>query len=158
MKAVQENINDEIITNKYAFDYLLYPFVIFKIGLLRGGIIMAFGSLIGCLISIKLYDWSKRDWLGIEKVKGWKDYSGPNRAGRFTAWVLKRSDPVARLLLTIKFDPFITTAYLRHGKYNGMTRRDWKIFFASWLIGNVWWSFACFGGVSALKWVWQKLS
>ena len=49
----------------YLFDYLLYPLVIFRLGLLRGGIIMTAVSFTICLIGLKFYDWSKRDWLGI---------------------------------------------------------------------------------------------
>jgi hypothetical protein len=53
------------------------------------------------------------------------------------------------------FDPFITTAYMRHGsrKYNGMNRRDWATFLSSGLISNLWWwwlpTYAlAYGGVS----------
>ena len=50
----------------YSFDFFLYPFVIWKLGLLLGGIVMSILSLLVCLLTIWLYDWSKRDWLGIE--------------------------------------------------------------------------------------------
>jgi hypothetical protein len=143
---------------EYLFDYLLYPFVIFKLGLWRGGLVMALLSLVSCLLLLRFYDRLKRDWLGIEAVKGLKDYAGQSRFRRMAAWLLQRGEPVACLFLSIKFDPFITTLYLRRGSYNGMTRRDWKIFVASWLIGNVYWTFVCFGGVSALVWLWRKLS
>ena len=53
-------------------------------------------------------------------------------------WLLHRSDPVACVLLSIKFDPFIVTVYLRRGRFGGMSRRDWRIFLLSWLIGNAW--------------------
>lgn len=56
---------------------------------------------------MKFYDCSKRDWLGIEAIKSLKDYAGENRSGRFMAWLLRPSDPVACILLSIKFDPFI---------------------------------------------------
>ncbi len=39
------------------------------------------------------------------------------------------------ILLSIKFDPFIVTVYLRRGRFGGMSRRDWQIFLLSWLIG-----------------------
>jgi hypothetical protein len=38
-----------------------------------------------------------------------------------------------------------------------MTRRDWRIFLLSWLIGNAWWSVVCFTGLSAVEWVWNWL-
>jgi hypothetical protein len=57
-------------------------------------------------------------------------------------------------MLSIYFDPFIVTAYLRQGAFGGMTRRDWRIFLLSWLIANAWWSVVCFTGLSAVQWLW----
>lgn len=119
---------------------------------------MSILSFIACLLTLLFYDWSKRDWLGIEAIKELKHYEGDGWFRRGLAWLLKKGDPFACIVLSIKCDPFITTAYLRHGAFNGMTRRDWKIFVASWLIGNVYWSLACFGGVSVLAWLWRTLS
>jgi hypothetical protein len=59
------------------------------------------------------------------------------------------------ILLSIKFDPIIVTAYLRQGAFGDMTRRDWKIFLLSWLIGNAWWSLPCFAGVETATGLWQ---
>ena len=138
----------------WAFDFGLYPLVIYFLGLGWGFVVMAILSFLLCWLTMKFYDWSKRDWLGIEAVKGLKDYDGPSRSRRLLAWVLQKSDPVACALLSVKFDPFIVTIYLRRGRFGGMTRRDWRIFILSWLIGNVWWSLACFGGVNLLQWLW----
>lgn len=138
---------------EYLFDYLLYPLVIHWLGLLWGGVLMAFASLVFCLLLLRAYDWSQRDWLGIEAVKGLKDYAGPSRWRRLSAWLLQRGDGCACVVLAIKFDPFVTTIYLRHGQFNGLSRRDWRIFFASWVIANVYWTLVCFGGLSAFRWV-----
>ncbi len=132
------------------FDLVLYPLVIFKLGILRGGVVMALLSFVICLLTLRFYDWSKRDWLGIEAIKGMKEYEGNHFLGRCTAWMLRRSDWLACLLLSVKTDPFITTTYLRVGAFSGMSRRDWKIFVASWFISNLYWTFVCFGGVSLL--------
>jgi len=139
------------------FEFVLYPFVIFKLGLVYGGIVMSILSFIICLLTLWFYDWSKRDWLGIEAIKELKHYEGDGWFRRQLSRLLKSGDPLACVVLSIKFDPFITTAYLRHGAFSKMTTRDWKIFVASWVIGNVYWSLACFGGVSALVWFWHKL-
>ena len=39
-------------------------------------------------------------------------------------------------------DPFVTTVYMRHGAgaYSGLSTRDWKIFWASVLVANLWWT------------------
>jgi hypothetical protein len=149
--ALGHTVNQLIV---YGFDYGLYPLAILWLGLGRGFAVMAFLSLLICWVTMRFYDWSKRDWLGIEAIKELKHYKGPSRSGRWIGWVLRKSDPVACVLLSIKFDPFIVTVYLRRGRFGGMNRTDWRNFLMSWLIGNVYWSIICFGGVSALMWLW----
>jgi hypothetical protein len=144
----------------YSFDYLLYPFVIYRLGILTGGTIMMFLSLLACIILIKFYDWSKQDWLGIETIKGMKEYQGESRLGKLSAWILQLSEPLVFLSLTIKEDPFITMIYLRHGshQYNGMSARDWRIFLASVAISNIYWTLAAYMGISVVEWVWKAIS
>ena len=142
---------------EYLFDCLLYPFAIFKLGLIRGGAVMSLLSLIACLLLLRFYDWSKRDWLGIEAIKGLKDYEGKSRIGRWLAWVLRRGDFVACVALSVRFDPFITTAYMRHGAFNGMTARDWRIFLLSWFISNGVWALLCYAGVETISGLWRLL-
>ena len=142
-----------------AFDFILYPFVIYNFGIIKGGIVMTFLSFISCIGTMKFYDWSKRDWLGIEAIKDLKCYEGEHKLGRLTSWFLKRSDPVAFLFLSVWYDPFIVTAYLRHSanKFNGMSRRDWGIFMGSLILGNAYWTLACFMGISIVEWVWKAV-
>lgn len=152
-----------IITNKAidsTFNYLLYPFVIYHFGIIKGGIVMTFLSFLICLGTIKFYDWSKRDWLGIEAIKELKGYEGKHKLGRLTSWFLKRSDPAAFLFLSVWYDPFIVTAYLRHGanRFNGMNSRDWRIFMGSLILGNAYWTLACFMGISLVEWVWKAVA
>ena len=112
-------------------------------------------SLVVCLLTLWFYDWAKRDWLGIELLKGLRLYTGPSIWRRATAWLLGRGDAVAFVVLSLRFDPFITTAYMRHGVYNGLTRRDWKIFLGSVLLSNAAWTFVCFGGIEAVRRLWR---
>ena len=135
----------------YFFDYALYPFVIWKLGPWRGGPLMASLSLFICLLLLWVYDRLRRDWIGIEFVKGLRHYKGPSRWRGVLAWLISRGDWMALLVLAAKFGPFITTAYLRRGAYNGMTGRDWGVFMGSWLLGNTLWTFVCYGGVSCLR-------
>lgn len=139
------------------FDYILYPFVIYKFGILKGGIVMTFLSFIACLLIMKFYDWSKRDWLGIEMIKSLKKHEGNNKIGKITAWIMQKSDPLIFLFLSIKYDPFITTAYLRRGKFDGMNKRDWKIFLSSLLLGNAYWTLACYTGITLFEWGWKAI-
>src|SRR4030043_1509693 len=140
------------------FDYLLYPFVIYKFDIIKGGLIMTFLSFIACLLIMKFYDYSKRDWLGIEAIKSLKDYDGSKKIGKLTAWIMKKSNPLVFLFLSIKYDPFITTVYLRLGKFNGMTNRDWIIFMGSLLLANVYWTLACYMGITLFEWGWKAIA
>ena len=142
----------------YLSDYLIYPFIIWKLGLLKGGLLNTFISFIFCFALLLFYDWSKTDWLGLETLKYLKEYAGQSKIGKMVAWFLTKSNVVAMFFLSIKFDPFITTAYMRRGsfQYNGMSKRDWKIFFSSLVISNLYWSLAAFMGVTLLEYCWKQ--
>lgn len=138
------------------FDLLLYPSVIWYFGLLYGAGIMWFLSLVICYVTLLFYDWSQTDWLGIETLKNIRETE--KRSGvlhRLLKWVLRRGDWVTLLFLSIKWDPFICVAYMRHGahQYNGMTRRDWKIFWTSLVISNGWWTVVVFTGLTVGEWL-----
>ena len=107
--------------------------------MIKGGIGMTFLAGAANLPTMKFYDWSKRDWLGIEAVKGLKDYQGSNRMARLFSWLARKGDVAAMLYLPIKEDAFRAVIYMRHGshQYSGMSRRDWKIFLASLMIARV---------------------
>jgi hypothetical protein len=140
-----------------AFDYALYPFIIYKLGIIKGGLIMTFLTSVANILCLKFYDWSKRDWLGIEALKGMKEYEGQGRLLRFISGMLKKSDLLTFLFLSIKEDSFVTMVYQRHGshQYNGMSARDWRIFLASHAVSNVYWTLAAYMGVSVVEWLWK---
>lgn len=75
------------------------------------------------------------------------------------ACIVKKSDPLFFLFMSIKFDPFITTAYLRHGanQFNGMNTRDWKVFISSLILGNTYWTLACYMGIMLVEWGWKMV-
>lgn len=140
-----------------AFDYLLYPYMIFKFGILKGGMVMTILAFILNIIMIVFYDWSKRDWLGIEAIKDLNNYNGNRMMGRLAARILRRSSPMIFLFLTLRYDAFTTTVYLRHSKFNGMSKRDWTIFMGSLLISNVYWTLTCFMGITLVEWAWKTI-
>lgn len=55
------------------------------------------------------------------------------------------------------YDAFTRTIYLRHGKYNGMTKRDWAIFMTSLILGNAYWTLACYMGLTLFEWGWKAV-
>ena len=71
---------------------------------------------------------------------------------------MKKSDPVVFLFSSIRSDPFVTTAYLRHGTFKGMTRKDWKIFIGSLLFSNAYWTLACYTGITHFEWGWKTIN
>ena len=86
---------------------------------------------------MKFYDCVEAGLLGVEEIKSLKDYAGANRSGCFMAWLLRQSEPIACILLSIKFYPFIVTVYLRRGEGGdfgqpGLTDRRIFIVDAGW--------------------------
>ncbi|OGW46625.1 MAG: hypothetical protein A2Y66_08085 [Nitrospirae bacterium RBG_13_41_22] len=71
------------------------------------------------------------------------------------ALYLKKSDSVVFLVLSVHYDPFIATANLRKGAYNDMSKRDWKIFRESIILGNAYWTLACYMGITLFEWGWE---
>lgn len=134
-------------------NYGVDPFLVARYGFLKGGIATMIFSFFICLATIVFYDWSKKDWLGIELVKEMKEYEGRNRIGQAIKWLLRKGDVVALVGLSILTDPFITLVYLRKGanQYNGMGRREWMIFLVSTFISNLWWVTVVFGGIQIVR-------
>jgi len=115
-------------------------------------------SFITCYLTLKFYDWSKTDWLGIEAVKTLKELEGSGFK-RMVAKIVRKGDSFAVIALSIIFDPFIVLAYMRHGvnQYNGMTKRDWKIFLVSIVISNGWETVYLYGGFEGIKHLWKMI-
>ncbi len=110
-------------------------------------------SFIACYATLLFYDWSKTDWLGIEATKELKEDQGDGWIKRLVARFLRLGDNFALVALSVVTDPFIVVAYMRHGanQYNGMTKRDWKIFLVSIVICNGWEATYLYGGIEAIK-------
>lgn len=143
----------------YGFDLVLYPYVLYVCGTIRGWFIMTWASLLICLLTLKFYDWSKKDWIGLEAVKGLRDGQAKGRLGKLTAWMLKKSDPVILVFLSVKTDPLITTLYLRQGvnQFNGFAKRDWWNFLASLIISNLYWGLIVLAGINVFQFAWDNL-
>jgi len=148
----------------YAFDYVLYPFIIYKYGPLYGGIAMGLLAAGICLGLMYIYDFLEKDWLGIETVKelvenffkeeeaiakkSWRKH-GKN----MMKWLFHKNKIGQFIFLSLHFDPLITTIYMRPGYhlYNGLSKRDWKIFWSSVVVSNAWWTGVAFVAVSSVE-------
>ena len=68
----------------WPFDFILYPFMIYRLGPVWGGLVMTLLSIPFNLLTIRGYDWSKTDWLMIERVK--------SRAMAIQNWFLEEEE------------------------------------------------------------------
>ena len=143
----------------YFFNYGIYIPVVAVLGPTKGWLVMTILSMVTCWTFIKFYDWSKQDWFGIEVAKeamefgpSWiKKLSFKSKLGKilwwpfsqiilFILWAIKKGGWIAFIALSMYTDPFVTTVYFRKGSFNGLTRRDWLIFFGSAIVGDIYWT------------------
>jgi len=141
---------------EFIFDYTMYPAVIALLGAVTGGLVMTAFSALMCWLYIRFYDWSKKDWLGLELLKKVRDgEENGGRVARFVRRIARKGDGAAFFALSVYTDPFVTTVYLRKGtkQYNGLSRRDWDIFWASVLVANLWWTVLMSAAVETIRYV-----
>ncbi len=144
----------------WVIDYFLYALIIWRFGSIRGGLLLAVIMFIIDFLTVRFYDWAKTDWLAIEYAKEKLD-SG--YYGRYISSVKSEYRHLWMVLcvviLSLKFNPFITTVVMRDGTYtyNGLSRRDWAIFVSSHLIGQLYWISLISGGLAVLRQVFSRL-
>ena len=134
------------------FDSVLYPWVIGSYGFWIGGFIMIFASMLICLLTLKFYDWSQTDWLGVETLKEVREMEN-SKTNMFISRFLKKSRVAQFVILSLAQDPFVVTIFMRDGahQYGVMTKKDWKNFFGSLVITNVFWTGCCWSGIAFLE-------
>lgn len=136
---------------EFLFDWLLYGVVVVKsmehwgpyYGSIVAFFIMSPLSALACYAYIRFYDWAKKDWLGLETIEELREKEAS--AGWFMRHIVrftKMGDIPMFFGLSILTDPFVTTVYFRRGAhlYNGLSKRDWKIFWSSVLFSNAYWT------------------
>lgn len=152
-------------------EYLIYPAVIDHFGLFSGGGIMIVGCTILNLILFKVYDWTKKDWLGFEAAKkAASEKENAGRVKRMAIWFMATREMVylmkfrivAMLVelvvlfgMSVYSEPLKITLLMRKGahQYNGFGRRDWTIFIFSTVVSNATWATAVWGGLKAFRWL-----
>ncbi|MCX6786612.1 MAG: hypothetical protein NTU85_02240 [Candidatus Kaiserbacteria bacterium] len=142
------------LTESLLFDHFLYGVVVNYLtitygwmwGAVASFLVMSPISALECRGLILLYDWAKKDFFGFEKAKEFCDeLSKGGKWKRFLNSLIRLSDVLAFFILSTIYpgaDPFLATIYLRKGaeEYNGMTKRDWKIFWAAVVVANGYWT------------------
>src|SRR3989344_1584233 len=125
------------------------------------GPIIAFGIMcplagVYCYYSIRFYDWSKKDLLGLEALKSLRENRSGSRWTRFVQHIARKGDAWAFVALSMYGDAILVVIYLRKGvgEYNGLSPRDWNIFWASVIVSNIYWIFRWTVLVEAVRFVW----
>lgn len=145
----------------YSFDFVLYPFVLYNLGVVVGFFTMMFLSFLFCWGYFIIYDYLKRDFLGIEfsKEKMSSIIASEDSVGLklLLVRVLRKSRAFLFVFLSIYFDPFVAVAFERKGNfaYNGLSARDWRLFILSLIISNGFWSTTVFAGLSFFEFLFK---
>ena len=140
------------------FDYVVWPITQARYGdtaILPLSVL----ALINNLLILRWYLKKGNDWMGFNLLEDFRHKSDElfqkltthknwfAKIGYYVRimflkamiWLVKLSDATAFLILSICKDSCVTTAYLRHGRFGQMERRDYKIFLASTVIGCLAW-------------------
>lgn len=144
-------------TFRWLFENVLYVYIIYRFGLFVGGAIMTFLSVGICSGTLFLYQHMRIDWVGAGILARFSSVPNPSWWQRIISWGMSRGSSVIFLVLSIFQDPFITTSYFRQGRFGALQVRDWKIFFGSVLVGNLYWTLRSGIVVAILESAWRWL-
>lgn len=148
---------DQVMTKSYT--YGVVPMLMIRYGIWEGTLLNLAISFFLCLTTIRLYDWAKKDWLGIEMLKGIREGQGGGLFQSLLSWALRRGDWAMMLVLSIFKDAFVCTVWMRKGayEYKGMDRRDWSIFTVTLFLSTLWESaWVSFAVLTARK-IWASI-
>lgn len=153
---------------EFLFDWLLYGVVVVKClefwgpyyGSVAAFLIMSPLSALACYSYIRFYDWAKKDWLGLETIEELREKEASagwlmRHVVRFT----KFGDVPMFFVLSVLADPFVTTVYFRRGAhlYNGLSKRDWTIFWSSVLFSNGYWTLRWTAIIVVVQFLWESV-
>ena len=148
----------------YSFDFVLYPFALYQLGVIYGFSVMVVLSFLFCWFYFLIYDYLKRDFLGIEfsKEKMNAIITSHDSVGfkLFLVKILRKSHLFLFIFLSIYFNPFVAVAFRRKGnfEYNGLTAHDWRMFILSVIISNGFWATTVFAGLSFFEFLFKVIS
>lgn len=143
-------------TFNWFFDNILYVYAVYRLGWLRGGALMTVLSMLQCGGSLLLYERMRIDWVGAGSIVRLSSIPSPSWWQRILIWADRKGAAFIFVALCVLQDPFITTAYFRGGRFDGLRKRDWQVFFASVLVSNGYWTVRS-GAVAAVfvgAWQW----
>lgn len=151
------------------FDYGLYPlmFLIFDrvlggyLGFFLAGITMTLLSLITCWAWVYFYDSLEVDLLILEDIRRLRN-NGCSQEGikGWTARILKKSNFLSFIIVSVLYDPFFTSIFMREDEESQGIRgtKAWAIFLGSVVVSNIyWWLPSFFIGTEGFEILWGAL-
>lgn len=141
----------------WVLDHVIYVYAVFTWGIVLGGGVMALFSLIQCALTLRFYEKMQIDWVGAGVLNVFLAKQPNSLLGRLFCRISKKQKAVF-IFLCVFSDPFITTAYFRKGRFNGLTAQDWRIFLYSVLVSNGYWICVCALLGNGIASLWQWLS
>lgn len=170
----------------HLIDNYVWWFVLDRYGYVMGNLIMTASAFPHNLAWLLLFNWIGFDWLATRLMDELRQMlNGSNEACLWegmSSWrtkvplfsmlvltkpwrlpiilpaiMLGKGDKKAFWALSIFTDSFVTTAYLRHGNFESIKKRDLRIFFPSTLIGCIYWSIRSSFIVYLLRTAWSYL-
>ena len=154
------------------YDYVLWPLVQGYHGM-AGAVAMSLGAVLTNFIVLHAYQRMGIDWLGtgilqtlqtrahalagrLLQQPSWRGalVHLPARLLQFLPRLL-RSRPLAFLALSSLGDSFLTTAYLRDGRFGPLERRDFWVFAWSSVISCAAWTLVNAGALTLIKSQWE---
>jgi hypothetical protein len=144
-----------------AYDYGFYSFAIFHWGIVFGGGLASFGSLVQNAIMFWLYDRMGIDWLGAHALEQLEAKENKTRLERYALWVRKEKKSLSEkmwgivlfALITISIDPLIVAVHFKPRQFDGLSVRDWGILLAAVTLGVTWWLARAGGAVEAFMFI-----
>lgn len=127
-------------TSNWFFDHILYVYVVYRLGIVMGGLIMTCVSCVICAAMLYVYERMKIDWVGGGTIARIAALPNPSWSQRLVRWAVNHGSVAMFIVLNIFQDPFITTAYFRQGRFDGLQKRDWQVFAASVVFSNAYWT------------------
>lgn len=157
----------------FSFDFILWPILQALYGFV-GVIFLILTALALNFMVLLWYQKNKVDWFGVNvledvKAKGhiWVNKIGrskniikrfslyiPAKILQLMIWLLKTNDIFAFVTLSVWQDSFITTIFLRHGKFTKLGRRDYIVFISSTVLSCLAWSVLMQIIITAVKALW----
>ena len=157
------------------YDTLLWPVVQGAYGI-KGAVGMTLGAVAINFVVLTVYQRQKVDWLGVGVVDALVHRSNqtadrflahptwtgmflvfPARALHLFAWALK-SPWLGFVTLSLFTDSFITTAFLRQGRFGTLERRDVFVFLASSIVSCGVWVIWNAGVVAVFLQLWRTIA